>query len=43
MEDSEEKFQNLLMRVKEESENFGLKINIKTTKIKASGSITHGK
>ena len=43
MEESEEELKNLLMRVKEESEKFGLKINIKTTKIKASGSITHGK
>ena len=31
---------NLLMKVKEESEKVGLKLNIQKTKIKASGSIT---
>ena len=31
---------NLLMKVKEESENVGLKLNIQKTKIMASGSIT---
>ena len=31
---------NLLMKVKEESENFGLKLNIQKTKIMASGPIT---
>ena len=31
---------SLLMRVKEKSENAGLKLNIKKTKIMASGSIT---
>ena len=39
MEESEE-LQNLLMKVKEESEKFGLKLNIQKTKIMASGPIT---
>ena len=33
---------NLLMKVKEESENVGLKLNIQITKIVASGHITSG-
>ena len=37
---SEEKLKNLLMKVKEESENVGLKLNIQKTKIMASSSIT---
>ena len=37
---SEEELKSLLMRVKEESEKAGLKLNIKKTKIMASGSIT---
>ena len=36
----EEELESLLMRVKEESEKVGLKLNIKKTKIMASGSIT---
>ena len=39
MEDSEEKLKSLLMKVKEESENLGLKLNIQKTKIIASGPI----
>ena len=38
--DSEEELKSLLMRVKEESEKFGLKLNIQKTKITASGLIT---
>ena len=37
---SEEELKNLLMRVKEESEKVGLKLNIQETKIMASGPIT---
>ena len=40
MAESEEKLKNLLMKVKEESEKAGLKINIQKTKIMASGPIT---
>ena len=40
MAESEEELQSLLMKVKEESEKAGLKLNIKKTKIKASGPIT---
>ena len=40
MAESEEKLKNLLMKVKEESENVGLKLNIQKTKIMASGPIT---
>ena len=35
-----EKLKSLLMKVKEESEKFGLKLNIQKTKIMASGPIT---
>ena len=38
--ESEEELQSLLMKVKEESENDGLKLNIQKTKIMASGPIT---
>ena len=38
--ESEEKLKSLLMRVKEESERTGLKLNIKKTEIMASGPIT---
>ena len=38
--ESEEELKSLLMKVKEESENVGLKLNIKKTKIMASGPIT---
>ena len=40
MLESEEEPKSLLMKVKEESENVGLKLNIPTTKIMASGPIT---
>ena len=40
MAESEEELKNLLMKVKEESEKAGLKLNIKKTKIMAFGSIT---
>ena len=36
MAESEEELKNLLMKVKEESENVGLKLNIQKTKIMAS-------
>ena len=38
--ESEEELKSLLMKVKEESENVGLKLNIQKTKIMASGLIT---
>ena len=38
--ESEEELKSLLMKVKEESENVGLKLNIHKTKIMASGPIT---
>ena len=40
MAESEEELKNLLMRVKEESEKAGLKLNIKRRKIMASSPIT---
>ena len=40
MAKSEEELKSLLMKVKEESEKFGLKLNIQKTKIMASGPIT---
>ena len=40
MAESEEELKSLLMNVKEESENVGLKFNIQKTKIMASGPIT---
>ena len=40
MAESEEELKSLLMKVKEENENVGLKINIQKTKIMASGPIT---
>ena len=40
MAQSEEELKSLLMKVKEESEKVGLKLNIQTTKIMASGPIT---
>ena len=39
MAESEEELKSLLMKVKEESENVGLKFNIQKTKIMASGPI----
>ena len=38
--ESEEELQSLLMKMKEESEKVGLKLNIQKTEIMASGSIT---
>ena len=43
MVESEEELQSLLMKVKEEGEKVGLKLNIQKTKIMASGPIIHGK
>ena len=40
MAESEEELKNLLMKVKEESEKAGLRLNIQKTKIMASGPIT---
>ena len=40
MEESEEQLKSLLMKVKEESENVGVKLDIQKTKIMVSGSIT---
>ena len=40
MAESEEELESLLMKVKEESEKAGLKLNIQKTKIMASGPIT---
>ena len=40
MAESEEELKSLLMKVKEENEKFGLKLNIQKTKIMASGPIT---
>ena len=42
MEESEEELKSLLMKVKEESEKVGLKLNIQKTKIMVSGPITSG-
>ena len=39
MAESEEELKNLLMKVKEESEQVGLKLNVQKTKIMASGPI----
>ena len=41
--ESEEELKSLLMKVKEESEKAGLKLNIQKTKIMASGLSLHGK
>ena len=38
--ESKEELKSLLMKVKEESEDVGLKLNIQKTKVMASGSIT---
>ena len=43
MAESKEELKSLLMKVKEESETAGLKLNIPKTKIMASGPITCGK
>ena len=43
MAESEEELKSILMKVKEESEKVGLKLNIQKTKIMASGPITSWK
>ena len=43
MTESEEKLKSLLMKVKEQSEKIGLKLNIQKTKIIASCTSPHGK
>ena len=43
MPESEEELNSLLMKVKEESEKVGLKLNIQKTKVKASGPSLHNK
>ena len=43
MAESDEELKSLLMKVKEESEKLGLKLNIQKTKIMASGPITSWK
>ena len=40
MTEREEELKSLLMKVKDESEKFGLKLNIQKTKVMASGPIT---
>ena len=42
MSECEEELKSLLMKVKEESDKVGLKLNIQKTKIMASGTITSG-
>ena len=42
MEESEEELKSILMKVKEESEKVGLKLNIQKTKTMASGPSVHG-
>ena len=42
MAENEEELKNLLMKVKAESEKFGLKLNIQKTKIMASVPLLHG-
>ena len=43
MAESEEELRSLLIKVKEETEKVGLKLNIQKAKIMASGPIIHGK
>ena len=43
MPENEEELKSFLLKVREESEKVGLKLNIQKTKIVASGSITFGK
>ena len=43
MAEIEEELKSLLMKVREESEQVGLKLNIQKTKIMASSPTTHGK
>ena len=42
MAENKEELKSLLMKVKEESKNVGLKLNIQKTKVMASGPITSG-
>ena len=41
MSESEEELKSLLLKVKEESEKVGVKLNVQKTKTMASGSITY--
>ena len=43
MTESEEELKSLLMKVKEENEKVGLKLNVQKTKIMASDPLLHGK
>ena len=43
MAESKDELKSLLMREREKSEKYGLKLNIQKTKIMASGPITYGK
>ena len=43
MAENEKELKSLLMKVKEESEKVGIKLNIQKTKIMASGPSLHGK
>ena len=43
MAESEEELKSLLMKVKDESENLGLKLNIQKTQIMITGPPLHGK
>ena len=43
MAESEEELKSLLMKMKEESEKFGLKLNIQKTKFMVSSWLLHGK
>ena len=43
MEENQQELKSLLMRVKEESEKVGLKLNIQKTKILESSTSLHGK
>ena len=43
MAESEDELKSLLMKVKQETENIGLKLNFQKTKIMASGLSLHGK
>ena len=43
MAEREEELKSLLIKVKEESEEAGLKLNIQKTQIMTSGPISHGK
>ena len=43
MAENKEELKSLLMKVKEESEKVGLKLNVQKAKIMASGPLLHGK